>query len=301
MTRLCERQGLSVDAACKLFGHSRQAYYQSKTDYAERYRREALVIQAAREIREQDMRIGGYKLWVMLRDMFDEGWVPRRDSFYALLDRWRLTLPRPKPRHTTNSNHRFRTYKNIYREIVPTRPNEVWVADITYVGLEDGCCYLHLITDAYSHMIVGWCLSDSLMAVFTLSALRMTIGQTGKDDLTGLVHHSDRGTQYCCREYVDELKRHNIIISMTEDYKPTDNAIAERANGIIKQELIYPRKCFSNIGQAKAMIASFIEFYNFKRPHMSIGMQVPAAVHKGQTGEQKKMWKNKVYVKTSME
>lgn len=95
MTRLCERQGLSVDAACRLFGHSRQAYYQSKTDYAERYRREALVIQAVREIREQDMRIGGYKLWVMLRDMFDEGWVPGRDSFYALLDRWRLTLRDP--------------------------------------------------------------------------------------------------------------------------------------------------------------------------------------------------------------
>ena len=123
MTRLCERQGLSVEAACRLFGHSRQAYYQSKTDYAERHSREVQVIRAVREIRERDPRIGGYKLWLMARDMFGAGWGPGRDSFYALLGRWRLTLPWQKPRHTTNSNHRFRTYGNIYREIVPSRPN----------------------------------------------------------------------------------------------------------------------------------------------------------------------------------
>ena len=285
------RLGLPVSTACDLFGHSRQAYYKAKKDNAELRRRELKVLETVREIRAEDARIGGYKLWLMVKDVYPEGWVPGRDGFFKLLECNHLMLPRPKPRHTTNSNHRFRKYTNIYKEVVPTRPNEVWVADITYVDVGDDDCYLHLLTDAYSRKVLGWELSDSLAAENTKKALTQAIAQTGKDDLCDLIHHSDRGTQYCCDLYVKELKEHNIMISMTEDYNPTDNGIAERINGIIKQELIYPRRRFSSIDEARAGIGSFIDFYNNRRPHMSIGMQTPSAVHEGQTGTQKRYWK----------
>ena len=249
------------------------------------------VLDTVREIRSEDARIGGYKLWLMTRDIFPAGWVPGRDGFFKLLSQNHLTLPRPKPRHTTNSNHRFHKYGNLYREVVPMRPNEVWVADITYVDVGDDDCYLHLITDAYSRKILGWVLSDSLAASNTKDALLQAIEQAGGSDLHGLIHHSDRGTQYCCDLYVSELRKHGIIISMTEDSNPTDNGIAERVNGIVKQELIYPGKHFSNKGEAAEKIGDFIRFYNEKRPHMSLGMQTPSEVHAGQTGEQKRCWK----------
>ena len=162
-----------------------------------------------------------------------------------------------KSRSTTNSNHRYHKWKNLIKGFIPTAANQLWVSDITYVELKGGCCYLHLVTDAYSKKIVGWYLAESLASVFTLRALRMAIGQAGGSDLSGLIHHSDRGVQYCCDLYVEVLLKHNISISMTEDYKPTDNG---------------------------------------RRPHMSIGNQTPDVAH-GQTGEQKKMWKNKIYRK----
>ena len=160
------------------------------------------------------------------------------------------------------------------------------------------CCYLHLVTDAYSKKIVGWCLAESLASVFTLQALRMAIEQAGGGNLSGLIHHSDRGIQYCCDLYVDELQKHNIQISMTEDYKPTDNGIAERVNETIKNESIYRQeRRFVTYKEALEQIKRFIDFYNNKRPHYSIGLQTPNAAHR-QTGEQKKMWKNKFYRKS---
>jgi transposase InsO family protein len=158
-------------------------------------------------------------------------------------------------------------------------PNSLWVSDITYIDTEDGFCYLHLVTDAYSRKIIGWSLSPTLEAKYTVNALRMAIAQTGRDDLQGLIHHSDRGIQYCCDAYVGELNRHHISISMTEDYKPTDNAIAERVNGTIKTEVVYREKRYRNMKEACSRIGRYIAFYNDQRPHYSLGMQVPAQVH----------------------
>lgn len=177
--------------------------------------------------------------------------------------------------------------------------NRLWVADITYIALSEGdVCYLHLITDAYSHMIVGWALADTLKAAVSMQALQMAIDQAvamcGSEVLTGLIHHSDRGVQYCCDAYVSMLKEHGITISMTEDYKPTDNAIAERFNGILKVESVYPQNRLPMLEYARNFIPRFIHFYNYHRPHMSIGYEVPAVAHMEQ-GEQKKMWKNKIY------
>ena len=118
----------------------------------------------------------------------------------------------------------------------------------------------------------------------------MAIEQAGGGDLTGLIHHSDRGIQYCCDLYVEELQKHGIQISMTEDYKPTDNAIAERVNGIIKNESVYRQeRRFEIFEEAQKEIERFIHFYNSRRPHYSIGLQTPDAAHK-QSGEQKQLW-----------
>ena len=293
--------GLAVALVCRLFGHCRQAFYQSKADIESEKRRETRVVETVREIRGEDPGIGGYKLWLMLIDMFGRAFVPGRDRFYVLLRRKGLMLPKPKPRHTTNSNHRYHKYKNLIKDIVLTAANQLWVADITYIALAGGVvCYLHLITDAYSHKIVGWALARTLKAAITMEALKMAIGQavamSGSGILKGLIHHSDRGVQYCCDAYVAMLKAHEISISMCEDYKPTDNAVAERINGIIKVESVYRQKCFNSFEHAYGIIERYINFYNYRRPHMSIGYKIPAIVHLEQ-GEQKKMWKNKIYPK----
>lgn len=236
-----------------------------------------------------DPGIGYYKLWLMMKRMFLCDWVPGRDAFLMLLRDFQLMQKRPKPRHTTNSNHRYHKYKNLIRGFVPTRANQLWVSDITYIDLVDSCCYLHLVTDAYSHKIVGWRLSDTLEAEYTLETLRMAISQATADELKGLIHHSDRGVQYCCNAYTDELKKYGIKISMTEDYKPTDNAIAERVNGILKTEVIYRERRFKTILDARERIAAFISFYNDQRPHSSIGMKAPSVAHVEQ-GMQLRMW-----------
>ena len=237
----------------------------------------------------------------MLCDMFSKDWMPGRDAFLKILSKNMLLGSPPKPRHTTNSNHRYHKWKNLVKGFMPTGPNQLWVSDITYIDTDNGISYLHLVTDAYSHKIIGWRLAASLAAVFTLEALRMAITQTGKDDLEGIIHHSDRGVQYCCDMYIEELQKYNIRISMTEDYKPTDNAIAERVNGTIKTERIYVQDHrFKNIKDATGQIRSFIDFYNNKRPHMSIGMQTPAMAHQ-QEGKQEKCWKTKIYRKNEDE
>jgi transposase InsO family protein len=296
--------GLAVALVCRLFGHCRQAFYQSKADIEKEKEHEREVIGAVREIRQEDPGIGGYKLWLMLIDMFGRAFVPGRDRFFVLLRRKGLMLPKPKPRHTTNSNHRYHKYKNLIKGIVLTAANQLWVADITYIALAGGdVCYLHLITDAYSHKIVGWALARTLKAAITMQALKTAIEQAiamkGSEMLTGLIHHSDRGVQYCCDAYVAMLKAYGISISMTEDYKPTDNAVAERTNGIIKVECVYRQKCFNSFEHACRVIERYIHFYNYHRPHMSIGYKVPALVHLEQ-GEQKKMWKNKIYPQKSV-
>lgn len=293
--------GLAVALVVRLFGRCRQAFYQSKADIKKEVEHERKVIDAVREIRSEDPGIGGYKLWLMLIAMFGRDFVPGRDRFFVLLRRKGLMLPKPKPRHTTNSNHRYHKYKNLIKGFVPVAANQLWAADITYIALAGGdVCYLHLITDAYSHKIVGWALARTLKAAISMEALRMAINQavamSGSEILKGLIHHSDRGVQYCCDAYVAMLKAHEITISMCEDYNPTDNAVAESVNGKIKVESVYRQKCFNSFEHAYSVIARYIHFYNYRRPHMSIGYKIPAVVHLEQ-GEQKKMWKNKVYPK----
>jgi len=288
--------GHAVALVVRLFGHCRQAFYQSRADIEKEVEHERKVIDAVMEIREADPGIGGYKLWLMLIAMFGRDFVPGRDRFFTILRRRGLMLPKPKPRRTTNSNHRYHKYKNLIKGLVPTAANQLWAADITYIALAGGdVCYLHLITDAYSRKIVGWALARTLKAAISMEALGMAIEQavamSGSERLRGLVHHSDRGVQYCCDAYVAMLKAHEITISMCEDYCPTDNAIAESVNGKIKVESVYRQKCFNSFEHAYSVIERYIHFYNYRRPHMSIGYKAPAVVHLEQGGAEKNVEK----------
>ena len=159
-----------ISVVCRLFGHCRQAFYQLQTDIIQKAEHERRVIESVREIRAEDAGIGGYKLWLMLTAMYGRDYVSGRDSFFALLRRKGLMLPKPNPRHTTNSNHRYHKWKNLIKGFVPTAANRLWVADITYIPIATGdVCYLHLITDAYSHKVVGWALADTFRAAITIA------------------------------------------------------------------------------------------------------------------------------------
>lgn len=199
-----------------------------------------------------------------------------------LLRSQHLMLPAKKPCHTTDSNHLYKKYPNLIKGVTAQCPNHIWVSDITYIWIEGGVCYLHLITDLYSHAVLGWVLAPGLHAAYTVQALEQAIGKGGSGNLCGTIHHSDRGSQYACDAYTDVLMRHHIRISMTESYKPTDNAVAERMNGILKTEWIYGRSLFKDEQDAEIQIAEMIDFYNNGRPHMSISMKKPMDVYEGE-------------------
>ena len=201
-----------------------------------------------------------------------------------------VRLKRRRRYKTTDSRHHYRKYPNLIADVVPSRPNEIWVSDITYVETDEGVCYLSLITDTYSHKIVGWAVGPTLETVYPLNALKMALATI--DDVTAsrLIHHSDRGCQYCSNEYVSELKKRHVNISMTQSGDPLENAIAERANGILKVEWLYKMRITTR-DECRSILDRIIDFYNTQRPHMSIGMQPPEAVHM-QTGEQRRCRKN---------
>ena len=285
---------LPLKTACGLFGHCRQAFYQHADTSDKALFINTRIIPAVQAIREMDPGIGALKLYYMLCGILDRDRMPGRDAFYKLLRRHHLMLPPERTRHTTNSNHRYRTYKNLLKGFVPETVNQLWVSDITYIDTEVGSVYLHLITDAYSHQIIGWNVASSLKAIHTLAALEMALCGSKKTDFSGLIHHSDRGSQYCCDMYINKLKQHEIRISMTEDSNPTDNAIAERINGIIKQEYVYRVPRFKNEEDAREQLGSFIHFYNTQRPHLSLNLLPPEKVTSMQ-GPIRRKWKEKVY------
>ena len=229
---------------------------------------ETEVITTVKEIRSQAPGIGAYKLFLMLRELYPKE-MKGRDWFYRLMHEYHLMLKPQRRRHTTNSNHNYLKYSNLIKGISIVRANQLWVADITYIDTDTGVVYLHLLTDAFTHEIIGWILSDSLVSTNTVAALDMGIEKVAYLGLEGLIHHSDRGVQYCCCLYIEHLKSINATISMTEDYKPTDNAIAERVNGIIKQEWLYKMKRPHDLEEARRLMTDIIEFYNTKRPHRS--------------------------------
>ena len=211
-----------------------------------------------------------------------------RDKFFDLLKRNKLLVRKLKRSvHTTDSKHHFHRYPNLVKDFTPLKAHELWVADITYIPLKERFGYLFLITDAYSRKIVGFHVSDDMKVSSATLALKKALAQ--KPPETIVIHHSDRGIQYCSAAYVQLLQQHHAHISMTHNGDPYENAIAERVNGILKSELI--SSYYDNIDMASIHIARCITIYNYRRRHSSLNWQIPDDVHK-QQGPQIRRWKN---------
>lgn len=236
-----------------------------------------LIIQQVVHHRALQPRLGTRKLLVLLEDFIREHELKLgRDSLFDLLRAHKLLVKKRRRKvQTTFSKHWQKKYPNLIQEYVPKAPNSLWVSDITYILAGDGFAYLSLITDAYSRKIVGFYLSETLSATGSINALSMALKAC--QSTCGLIHHSDRGIQYCCLEYVSLLKENNIQISMTQSGDPLENAIAERVNGILKEELLTDH--YPTLAIAKKGIAKAIEIYNSLRPHSSCDMLTPQQAH----------------------
>ena len=280
-----------IRVLCLLLGYSRQAYYKNiKAHEQIRFEHGVLLTEVA-GIRKDQPRLGGRKLLCKLNAFMQDHQIRMgRDALFKLLRHEGLLIRRRrhgKPR-TTCSFHRFHKYPNQIIGFNPSGPNQLWVGDITYIRLEKKFAYLSLVTDAYSRKIVGYDLCKTLSAVGCMAALNMAVkGNSSRNE--GMLHHSDRGIQYCCNEYVKLLEQHHIGISMTQSGDPLENALAERVNGILKDELLQDQ--YGIYSQAKSMVTRAIRLYNNDRPHSSVNMLTPAMAHL-KTGDLKKHWRN---------
>lgn len=239
----------------------------------------ALVVDMVVQERYKQPRLGGRKLYHMYSDRIHEI-LPRmgRDKFFGLLRAESLLVSRKRSyTRTTNSWHRFHTYGNLIKGMRVTGINQVWVSDITYLRTRVGFVYLSLLTDYHSRKIVGWHLSNSLGIEGSKRALEMAIG--GCSQTEGLIHHSDRGVQYCSYPYTELLCSHKIRISMTEENHCYENAMAERVNGILKDEYVLDAT-FTDYRQAQQACAAAIQMYNTRRPHSALGLKTPEDIHR---------------------
>lgn len=282
-----QRKTISVVGCCRHLGISKQAYYKIRKSRDEQKEKGEQIIRQVLNVRQEMPRIGTRKLHYMLKSEIEIG----RDKLFEILRKEQMLITkRKKYVKTTNSKHWMRTYADSSKQVELKEPEQLWVADITYLSTQEKTIYLHLVSDAYSKQIMGHSLSRDLRTESTLKALQMALKRRiyqGRD----LLHHSDRGLQYCSRQYVDELRRNNCQISMTQDGSPYDNAVAERINGILKDEFYCDEK-FDSFEQAKKHVEQSIMIYNTKRPHLSCSMLTPKEMHQQNTLPVKK-WNKK--------
>lgn len=282
---------IGLTKLCRLFGKTHQAFYDHSWRDNDHSLQEAVIIDLVKHVRKTLPKVGALKLLHILKDDFAlHGISIGRDSFFALLKRNDLLIKRRKRYAiTTDSNHSYKKWNDLVKGLQIQAPEQVWVSDITYLRTTGNFIYLSLITDAYSRKIVGYHLSQNLKAQGCLISLNKAI----KARVTNnpLIHHSDRGMQYCCEPYVATLQGNNITISMTQDGSPYDNALAERVNGILKTELNL-EKIFNSYSEAVAIVHHAVDVYNRLRPHMSISNLTPNQAHYSPQKLLKK-WKNK--------
>jgi transposase InsO family protein len=283
---------ISKEVLCRLFGKTRHAYYDHQWRQQDQSLKDDIILQLVHKIRTTSLpRLGTRKLLVLLQPELDSHQIKvGRDYLFDLLAEHKLLIRRRKRKvFTTDSRHWMRKYVNLTRDLVITRPEQLWVSDITYIRMGNQWGYLSLITDAYSRKIMGIGFRSDLLALGCVEALQMAYGNRSYGQHP-LIHHSDRGCQYCCKEYVDLLNAGHIAISMTERGDPYENALAERMNGIIKEEfnLYSSQESFEN---TYARILKSVAAYNEIRPHGSCDNLTPCVAHKKE-GELKKRWKN---------
>jgi transposase InsO family protein len=283
---------------CKLFGKTRQAFYDISWYTADQQLEEAVVVDLIKQHRSL-WDGGAVKLHKILKPQLQAHHISMgRPGFLKLLSAQGLLLPKRKRKYaiTTDSDHPFKKWPDMTGGLEVKRPGQLWVSDITYINTERGFNYLSLVTDAYSRKIIGYHLSQNLRAQGAIIALKKAIKSLPAGPVN-LIHHSDRGIQYCCSDYVEILQSHEINISMTQSGSPYDNAIAERVNGILKREF-HLRKTFASYPQAVDAVNKAIDYYNRVRPHMSCNDLTPNQAHLT-SGVLKRKWKAKKKVKTT--
>jgi transposase InsO family protein len=269
-----------VAQACRFVGISRQAYYQGLERETARKSIHAQILSRVRDERMSQPRVGTRKLYAMLKpELTESGVALGRDALFGLLRRARLLVPNRRAYHkTTDSHHRFHRHPNLLNgeaKRIPGRPEEVWVADITYLPTRDKFAYLSLVTDAYSRKIVGYHVHSTLQTEEVAMAFKKALKQ--RQSRLPLIHHSDRGIQYCSSLYQDIHLKHGITCSMTDGYDCYQNALAERVNGILKGEFLLSKP--ANLEDAKKMVDESVQIYNQKRLHLSLKYKTPDAVH----------------------
>jgi transposase InsO family protein len=273
-----------------LFGWNRQVYYRSINRSKTSRNKAEQVVELVERIRIKMPKLGGKKLYFLLNEPLKELKIGRDKFFNILRANHLLITPKRSYHMTTNSHHRFRKHKNLVLDYQVTKPNQVWVADITYIGNRKNPSYLSLITDAYSKKIVGHYVSENLTTEGSLLALKQAIKNTKLKDKS-LIHHSDRGLQYCSDEYQKILEKNNISCSMTQNSDPYENAVAERINGILKQEFDVDKFDVETKIKRK-IVEESIEIYNELRPHFSNHYLTPNQMHQ-QENLKIKTYKNK--------
>jgi transposase InsO family protein len=268
-----------VTAACVAAGTSRQNYYKQRTLRRREGVDEGLVLALVRGERGRQPMLGGRKLLERIGPELNSAVVSiGRDRFFELLRRHKLLILRPKRGlRTTHSRHNLPVYPNLAKELTPSRPHQLWVSDITYIRTEIGFVYLVLVMDVFSRAIVGYDCSDSLEMEGALRALEMALSQRPRGVET--IHHSDRGSQYCCRAYVERERSAGVTISMTEENHCYENAKAERLNGTMKREYGL-EETFETKEAAYVAVREGVMLYNHDRPHQALGYRVPIEVHR---------------------
>lgn len=272
----------SIELLCGLFGKTKQGYYKKLSFIKKEVIEESIVLEMIYKVRKltKTQRWGVRKLHHLLKEE-KEGFpitIGRDKLFDLLRAHGMLVRPRKRRFFTTQSHHWLRKYQNLVENLVINRPNQLWVADITYLKAGNQIYYLYLITDAYSQKIVGHYTSVDLKAESAVKALNMALRANSQIPPNGLIHHSDRGVQYCSTEYVHILKKREIHISMTKPASPQENAIAERVNGILKEEWLYDLE-YEQDSNTYKYVADIITIYNQARPHNSLNNMTPCQIH----------------------
>lgn len=280
---------VGIEELCKLFGKTRHAYYDNTWRLKDNLLKDEVILQLVATIRTSLPRLGTRKLHFLLKQQLQEHQIEvGRDYLFALLSDNKLLIRcRKRKVTTTQSNHWLRKYSNLIQELTVVRPEQLWVSDITYIRMINGFAYLSLITDAYSRKIVGFNLRKDLSSEGSINALDMALAARIKQ-WQPLIHHSDRGVQYCSKPYVDRLRENNIAISMTQNGDPYENALAERVNGILKTEFnLYSSQ--SGFDETCRRVEQSINAYNQLRPHGSCDNMTPTSAHQI-SGPLKKRW-----------
>jgi transposase InsO family protein len=281
---------VGVGVLCGLFGKSRQAYYEQLWQEEKERFEDAVIVDLVKDERRIARRIGGRNLYRILKSGLEARQIYiGRDRFFEVLRQNGLLVNRRRRTVTTQSRHRLPLYPNLSKGLQVEQAEQLWVSDITYIRVGEGFCYLILITDAYSRRIMGWNFGQSMDTSFCVEALKMALGSRQYPERE-LMHHSDRGMQYCSRLYTETLKNKGIGISMTENGDPLENAIAERMNGILKDNFELSRT-FSSFEEAQGFIFEAIRYYNDRRPHSSCDYLTPKEAHQ-HTGVLKKHWRS---------